>query len=141
MAQSKDALICIYLKFSTNVPYERVQIFETALRAFIKERPREWANFAGFRCTQVAAEQGFIEYVVVLMHREAWQNSGAILESKAEVSSFCLELSKKLEMRYSNPPLPVDIALVQRSGQGQGSSGIIEGYGTDELAALFAKTE
>jgi hypothetical protein len=33
----------------------------------------------------------------------------SIFESKAEVASFCLELSKKLDMRYQSPPLPVDL--------------------------------
>ena len=47
--------------------------------------------------------------------REAWQSLISILESKAEVSSFCLELSKKLDMRYKSPPLPVDLAFVQRN--------------------------
>ena len=46
------------------------------------------------------------------MQREAWQNINAILDSKAQVASFCLELSKKLEMKYTSPPLPVDLALV-----------------------------
>ena len=47
--------------------------------------------------------------------REAWQSLISIIESKAEVSSFCLELSKKLDMRYKSPPLPVDLAFVQRN--------------------------
>jgi hypothetical protein len=37
----------------------------------------------------------------------------SILESKAEVASFCLELSKKLDMRYESPSLPVDLTIVQ----------------------------
>jgi hypothetical protein len=37
----------------------------------------------------------------------------SILESKAEVASFCLELSKKLDMRYNSPSLPVDLTIVQ----------------------------
>lgn len=36
-----------------------------------------------------------------------------ILVSKAQVASFCLELSKKLNMRYRSPPLPVDLAMVK----------------------------
>lgn len=40
----------------------------------------------------------------------------SIVESKAEVSSFCLELAKKLEIRYKSPPLPVDLAFVRRAG-------------------------
>lgn len=47
--------------------------------------------------------------------REAWQSITSIVESKAEVSSFCLELSKKMGMRYRSPPLPVDLAFVQRN--------------------------
>jgi hypothetical protein len=37
------------------------------------------------------------------------------MESKATVASFCLELSKKLEIRFQCLPLPVDLALVNRS--------------------------
>ncbi len=54
---------------------------------------------------------GFIEYVVALQHRESWQNVGAILTSKAELSSFCLELSKELGMRYIQSPLPVHLEI------------------------------
>ena len=60
MARSPKANIFVYLKFSTDTPYERVQIFEKALREFIKSRPREWANFAGFRATKVWADLGYI---------------------------------------------------------------------------------
>jgi hypothetical protein len=47
MARSPNAILYIYLKFSTSVPYDRIQIFEQALRQFVKARPREWANFSG----------------------------------------------------------------------------------------------
>jgi hypothetical protein len=36
------------------------------------------------------------------------------MASKATVASFCLELSKKLDMRYQSPALPVDLAVVRR---------------------------
>lgn len=64
MARSPNAVLYIYLKFSTGVPYERVQIFEQALRQFVKARPREWAKFAGFRATQVLADLGYIGKMV-----------------------------------------------------------------------------
>ena len=60
MARSPNGVIYIYLKFSTSVPYERIQIFEQALREFVKARPREWADFSGFRATQVLADLGYI---------------------------------------------------------------------------------
>lgn len=35
---------------------------------------------------------------------------GPILQSKADLSSFCLEVSKKLDMRYESPPMPVNLS-------------------------------
>lgn len=67
MARSPKANIYIYLKFSTDTPYERVQIFEKALREFIKSRPREWANFAGFRATKVWADLGYIGTIPTIL--------------------------------------------------------------------------
>lgn len=41
MARSRKAIISIYNKYSTETPFERVQLFEEALRKFVKARPRE----------------------------------------------------------------------------------------------------
>jgi hypothetical protein len=54
-----------------------------------------------------------IVYRLILLH--SGQSVVPLLVSKAQVSSFCLELSKKLDMRYKSPPLPVDLSLVQRT--------------------------
>lgn len=78
---------------------------------FLQARPREWARLFAIRASNVQADLGFIEYVVALQHRESWQNVGAILASKAELSSFCLELSKELGMRYIQSPLPVHLEI------------------------------
>ena len=56
--------------------------------------------------------------MVTLIHRESWQNVLSIFESKAEVASFCLELSKKLGMRYESPPLPVDLSILNHRDKG-----------------------
>jgi hypothetical protein len=37
-------------------------------------------------------------------------------DSLAELSSFALELTKKMNMRYTKPPLPVDLSVIQREG-------------------------
>jgi hypothetical protein len=70
------------------------------------------------------------------VQREAWQSLISILESKAEVSSFCLELSKKLDMRYKSLPLPVDLALVQRNHIGTTPS--TDGNNNNNPAGLAA---
>jgi hypothetical protein len=69
-----------------------------------------------------------IVYRSILLH--AGQNVVPLLVSKAQVSSFCLELSKKLDMRYKSPPLPVDLSLVQRT------SGTHEDQDYDFIAKL-----
>jgi hypothetical protein len=34
----------------------------------------------------------------------------------AELSSFALELTKKMNMQYRSPPLPVDLSVTHREG-------------------------
>jgi hypothetical protein len=55
----------------------------------------------------------YIIYGLILLL--SGHNVVPMLVDKAQVSSFCLELSKKLDMRYKSPPLPVDLSLVQRT--------------------------
>jgi hypothetical protein len=42
------------------------------------------------------------------------QSVGALLNSKAELVTFALELTKKMNLRYKSPPLPVDLSVMQR---------------------------
>jgi hypothetical protein len=111
--RSPKANVYVYMKFGIDVPYEKIVIFKTAVEKFVKERPREWLQLGGIRAVTVEADLGYIKYVIVLQHVEAWQNVGAILQSKADVSSYCLEVSKKLEMRFKAPPMPVDLKMVK----------------------------
>ncbi|GAX10966.1 hypothetical protein FisN_2Lh496 [Fistulifera solaris] len=112
-ARSPKAVVFINLKFSTSVPYERLKVYEEALRKFIRNRPREWASFITFRVLRIQVEQGFIEYITILQHRLAWQEIFAIQESRSEVAAFCHELSKKMGMHYKSPPLPVSLAVIK----------------------------
>ena len=40
-----------------------------------------------------------------------WQNVGPILQSQADLASFSLEVSKKLNLRYHNPPKPIHLSM------------------------------
>jgi hypothetical protein len=75
----------VMIKFGIEVPYQKIEIFEEALRRFVKARPREWLNLSGFRATRVEADLGFIEYIVILQHRDSWQNVSALRASQAQV--------------------------------------------------------
>ena len=110
-ARSHKALIYITLKFGLDVPYAKIQIFKTTVESFIKARPREWLDCSAIRSTRVEADLGFVEYVIALQHRDSWQHICSILESKAAVMSFCLEVQKKLGMRYTTPSTPVDLTM------------------------------
>lgn len=114
-ARSPKAIVTVKLKFGIDVPYEKVKLFGTVIENFVKDRPREWINLLGFRATAVEADLGYIAYIVILNHVESWQNIGAIKQSQADVASFCLEVSKKMDMRFIAPPMPVDLRLEENA--------------------------
>lgn len=108
-ARSSNAMVTVTLKFGVDVPYEKVKVFRTVVEGFIKTRPHKWAKLHGFRATKIEADLGYIQYIIVLQHVESWQNLGVIKESLAAVASFCLEVSKKMDMRFVNPPVSLRV--------------------------------
>lgn len=110
-ARSPNARIEISLKFGIDISYEKIKIFKTAVEEFLKARPREWLMLVGFRAIDVFVDRGYIEYKVIAMHRDSWQTVASIQESRATLTSYCLEVSKQLDMRYRSPPLPVDLKV------------------------------
>ena len=55
------------------------------------------------------------------------QNIGPILQSRADLASFCLEVTKKLNIKYESPPMPVNLSA---SGPVD-LSGLLVGDNTD----------
>jgi len=108
--RSPKAIVSILIKFGLETPFNKITVFRTAVENFIKARPREWIALAGFRATRVEADFGYVEYKIVAQHRESWQNVGPVLQSKADLSSFCLEATKKLKLKYESPPMPVNLS-------------------------------
>ena len=84
-------------------------LFKLAVEEYMKARPREWLALNGFRANRIEADQGWTEYLVIIQHRESWQNIGYVLDSKANLSSYCQEVLKQLGIHYKAPPLPVDL--------------------------------
>lgn len=141
--RSPKAIVYVYNKFGSDVPFRLIQVFKASVENFVKSRPREWAQLNGFRATRVNLEFNFVEYVIVLTHRELWQNVGPILQSKADLASFCLEVSKKLNLRYEQPPKPIHLFLDGRyndqrnldGDDGSASSGL------QQVREMFKKEE
>lgn len=110
-ARSPKAVVYVNLKFGIDVPYGKIQIFRESVMSFVKNRPREWLACSDIRATSVMEDQGYVQYICILQHRESWQNIGAVLKSKADVTSFCLEAQKKLGMRYVTPAMPINLKV------------------------------
>ena len=91
------------------VKYEYIEIFKRAVEEYIKVRPREWLALNGFRVTKITTEQGYFQVMLTIQHRDPWQNVGQVLDSKANLVSYCHEVQKKLGMEYKAPALPVDL--------------------------------
>jgi hypothetical protein len=120
MARSPNAILYVKMRFGIETPYSKVEIFRAAIEKFVRSRPKEWFRLLGFRVSKIEADLGYIEYSICLQHREAWQNITPILNSRNTMHAYCLELSKKLDMRYKSPHLPVDLNIV---GKPLGSAG------------------
>lgn len=135
-ARSPKAVIVLSVKFGVDVPFKRTEVFKSTVEKFVKSRPREWLSLIAIRASTVEADLGYVEYAIALQHRESWyvfrrgpvrqavddcgyevvsnmlrsrQNIGPILDSKSIIMRFMLELTKKLELRYKAPALPIEM--------------------------------
>lgn len=108
-ARSPQAQFHIFLNLPINTPYEKILILKSAVEEYMKARPREWLALNGFRANRIFPEKGFVEYLIVIMHRDSWQMIGQVLDSKANLSSYCMEVTKQLGLNYRAPPLPVSL--------------------------------
>lgn len=115
-ARSPQAQFHIFLNFPLDTPYEKVLLFKKAVEEYMKARPREWRALNGFRANRVVANENYIEWLIVIQHREAWQQVGTVLDSKANLSSYCQEVARQLDMQYQAPRLPVDLHTVAPAG-------------------------
>jgi Mechanosensitive ion channel len=112
-ARSTKAVVYIKLKFGIDVPTSKIEAFKDRVENFVKARPREWLSSPSIRASRVEADLGFIEYVISLHHRDSWQHMGNIVSSKADVTSYCLEVQNELEIKYVAPPTPVHLSLTK----------------------------
>jgi hypothetical protein len=145
-SRSPQAYLYILLKFHVDVSYEQMETFHTALEKYFRNRPREWLSLVSFRATSVEADRGYIEYIVVGQHRESWINWSALRVSQSHLAIFSLELSKKLDIRFKQPALPVDLSVLNPAGGVPGGGGLDQFPGNQatmgfspDLASLQAR--
>jgi small-conductance mechanosensitive channel len=73
MRRSENASVRVYLTFGVDVRIQKIHVFRAAVARFVRDREREWIGITSFRLTRVNADLGCIQYVVVLLARESWQ--------------------------------------------------------------------
>jgi hypothetical protein len=145
-ARSPNARFVIFLYFPIETKYETLTLFRGAIEEYMKARPREWLAFNALRVLNVFTDKGYIQMELVVQHREAWQNAGAVYDSRGNLVSFCNEVQKLLGMQFKKPPLPVDIrsgsALESLDGlthERRPSAGVSETRAGDTEQAARAK--
>jgi hypothetical protein len=127
--RSPKAMRYVNIKFATGTSFSKIELFRLSVEKFVVARPREWLKMHAFRAGAIMAEQGYIEYTVVLQHRESWQQIGPVLDSTAEVTSFCFELCEKLDMQYTAPPMPIQLNTTSRAAD----PAVVTSGGLDEM--------
>lgn len=110
-ARSLPAIIYVNLRFGVDVGVEKIDIFREALSQYVEKRPREWTKLIRITSRKIEADQGFVEYVIALQHRNNWQHLSSIQSSRSQAKFFCHELSRQLGIRFKSPPLPVDLKV------------------------------
>jgi hypothetical protein len=108
-ARSPQAVLYIPIRLPIDTPCEKIHLFKAALVQYMKERPREWLSSLAFRNREIVIDKGYIQYMLTVQHREKWQRIGMLLDSKANLNSYCLAVMKQLDIHYHAPPLPVDM--------------------------------
>jgi small-conductance mechanosensitive channel len=113
--RSPRGVINFKLRFGIATEKEHIYELRDKLEAFVKERPREWVSFLAFRMTALVVEKSYVEYIVVLQHREGWHQIGAILTSLAAVQSHAFDISKEMKMGYVAPKMPIELTINNES--------------------------
>eukprot|EP00977_Amphora_coffeiformis_P012336 scaffold3043_cov180-Amphora_coffeaeformis.AAC.28 len=108
--------------FPLNTPYQKLVLFKRAVEEYMRARPREWRALNGFRCNMVYAKENYMEYIIVIQHREAWQEVGQVLDSKANLTSYCQEVARQLDMEYQAPQVPIHLTQGASAGLTQDRS-------------------
>jgi hypothetical protein len=109
LKRSDKANVFFNLKFPINTSSRRLKIFRSRITQWIQDRPREWIKVNAFLCTSVQTELQYVEYTLILQHREAWQNFAAVQNSRSDVFTFALDLQRELKMKYMAPRMPIDL--------------------------------
>ncbi len=128
LKRSESPNVFMYLKFTMNVSQSQLDAFRREITEYIKDRPREWIKVVSLRCIRVETELQFLEYVLIVQHRESWQSFATIQVSKSDIYVHALQLQRDLNMYYTAPKLPVELLGIPKGTMSRAIDEAISGY-------------
>mmetsp|Transcript_22184 Transcript_22184/g.54868 ORF Transcript_22184/g.54868 Transcript_22184/m.54868 type:complete len:517 (-) Transcript_22184:83-1633(-) len=103
-AKSKKATVHLTMRFhirfheGSNLPD-----FREALDTYILNNPNRWDSIAFLRCEEINTDDEFVLYRLVTRSTQSWQPAPRVLEHRAQLHRFCLDLANKMDVLYESP--------------------------------------
>mmetsp|Transcript_41191 Transcript_41191/g.46023 ORF Transcript_41191/g.46023 Transcript_41191/m.46023 type:complete len:96 (+) Transcript_41191:2086-2373(+) len=86
--------------FGKNVSKDKLEEFRISLEDLIRSTPREWLTLKTFRLNSTNADDGYVEYKVILQHTESGQNYMALQDSLADIQVKTENFSERMEIDF-----------------------------------------
>ena len=77
--------------------------FREALDNYILNNPNRWDSIVFFRCEEIDTDDDFVTYRLETQSTQSWQPAPRVLEHRAQLHRFCLDLAIKMEVQYEAP--------------------------------------
>jgi hypothetical protein len=102
-ARSKHAVVHLFLKLHIHLHQGRnIDLFREALENYVIDYPNVWDSIVFFRCEEIDTDNEFVMYRLAIRSRQSWQVSTRVLQERARLHQFCIELAAKLEVSFDS---------------------------------------
>jgi small-conductance mechanosensitive channel len=104
-ARSKNATVHLFLKLHINLHKDKnLDLFREALENFVLDYPNVWDSIVFLRCEEIDKDNEFVMYRLAIRSRQSWQVCTRVLQERARLHQFCIELATKLEVSFDSAP-------------------------------------
>jgi small-conductance mechanosensitive channel len=103
-ARSKNATVHLLLKLHISLHEDNnLDLFREALENYARDNPNIWESIVFFRCEEIDSDNEFVTYDFAVRSRQSWQVSPRVLQDRARLHQFCVELAAKLNVKFDSP--------------------------------------
>eukprot|EP00533_Pseudo-nitzschia_delicatissima_P000302 CAMPEP_0116098292 /NCGR_PEP_ID=MMETSP0327-20121206/11146_1 /TAXON_ID=44447 /ORGANISM="Pseudo-nitzschia delicatissima, Strain B596" /LENGTH=1019 /DNA_ID=CAMNT_0003590071 /DNA_START=36 /DNA_END=3095 /DNA_ORIENTATION=- len=93
--RSHKATLRLSTEFSDKTGSEKIDFVQRRISQWIEDRPCEWTRLESFR--MASGDTHYIQYDLVLRHRESWYNYATVQDSKSDMLVFLRQLRNNVE--------------------------------------------